>query len=141
DVSAALDALEALPASDPLAAKADTSRVVLTGHSRGTYTAWAVAGAPFDTAFIEGECDAGTTFGGGCTPENIAAFEPGFADARVVAVIPTAGSGHAEMFGGFSGMTTSRPVLYMTAENDNDGAPLFEGVPTSVELLWVELAG
>src|SRR5690606_27960274 len=58
DVSAALDALDALPPSDPLAGKADTARVALTGHSRGSYTAWAVAGAPFDAAFIASACEA-----------------------------------------------------------------------------------
>jgi predicted dienelactone hydrolase len=141
DVSAALDALDSLPSSDALSGKADTSRVVLTGHSRGTYTTWAIAGAPFDTVFIQDACDGGEQFGGGCTEMNIAAFDDGLADARVVAIVPTAGGGHAEMFGGFANMTTALPVLYMTAENDNDGTPLFESVPTSVDLLWVELAG
>jgi hypothetical protein len=46
------------------------------------------------------------------------------------------------MFGGFANMTTTLPVLYMTAQGDeHKGGPLFEGVPTSVDLLWVELAG
>jgi predicted dienelactone hydrolase len=142
DVSAALDALDSLPEGDPLAGRAETSRVVLTGHSRGTYSAWAVAGAPFDTAFIAEACEGGEHFGGGCTEANVAAFDEGFADARVVAIVPTAGGGHAEMFGGFENMTTALPVLYMTAEGDaHQGAPLFESVPASVDLLWVELSG
>jgi len=44
DVSAVLDALEDLPASDPLSGLADTTRVLVSGHSRGATTTWTLAG-------------------------------------------------------------------------------------------------
>lgn len=141
DITAALDALEALQ-NAPLAGELDTSRVLLTGHSRGAYSTFAAAGVPFDLAFIEAGCDDESTyFHGTCTPEALEALAAGRGDERVAAILPTASNGHAEMFGGFAEMKVEVPVLYMTAENDVDGEPLYEGVPAETALVWVELSG
>ena len=140
DVSAALDALAALPDGDALRA-ANTSRVLLSGHSRGAYTTWAAGGAAYDVAHLQAECDA-EGFALPCTDAQIARFEDGFRDARVVAGLPMAGNGHGELYGGAQGMRqVPIPMLLMTAEADPVGAEtLVADVTLPAGFSWVEIA-
>ena len=64
DIGALLDALDSLPADDPLSGVVDTGRVVLSGHSFGAYTTWSAAGAAFDMDRIREACQGG----GGALP-------------------------------------------------------------------------
>ena len=138
DVRAALDLVAAPPAGDPLEGNVDMGRVAMSGHSFGTYTAWAVAGASFDAASIQAECDAGDV--GECTADALAVFETDLSEPRAKVVVPMAGGGSA--FFGASGYDAAKvPVLLMSGSLDPVGADtLFEGV-SGVDLTWVDVEG
>ncbi|MCB9727632.1 MAG: hypothetical protein H6744_16815 [Deltaproteobacteria bacterium] len=132
DISAALDALDALPANDPLAA-VDVSRVVMSGHSRGCYTVWANAGASFDPS--AGNLDE-------ATESELDVFAQGFRDPRVVAAIPMAGTYSADWFGTDGYRQVLIPMLSLTGTEDNASAARFRyDTLTDAPLAWIELAG
>ena len=134
DVSAALDALDDLAASD-LLSKADTSRALLSGHSRGTYTVWGALGATYDLAAIAAA---------GFTPsaDEKAALEAGFGDARFVAGVPMAGTYGENWFGEKGYAAVSAPVLALTGSLDGpEGAQAQFDTLGGLALTWVELAG
>ncbi len=140
DISAALDALETLDSSHPLSS-ADTTSVLLTGHSRGAYTTWAIAGSSYDIPEVERRCD-NNHYRDECTPGQIERFRQGFRDARVKAILPTAGNGHSEFFDGVQGRDNlPTPVFFMTATNDDvAGEELFNQISTP-NFTWVEITG
>lgn len=141
DISAGIDALENLAAPMALAGQIDTTRVLLTGHSRGAYTTWAAGGATYDIDNIQSRCDNGS-YPNGCSEEAVASFSQGFKDARITALIPTAGSGHGEFFDGIQGRETlSMPIFMMSAAQDPVGAEsVFEN--TNIEnFTWVDIDG
>lgn len=134
DITAALDAVEALPEDDPLAA-ADTTRVLLSGHSRGAYTVWSVSGAAYDLDRIESdrpELDA----------QLLDVFRDGLADERVVASIPLAGDYRASWFGDEGWQSVDIPILFLTGSNDGPESmrATYERVQSS-DIRWVELEG
>jgi predicted dienelactone hydrolase len=143
DVSAALDALEALPETDPLAGEMKLDRVMMSGHSRGTFTVWAILGARFDLGYIEARCEAGDfDEGGGCTADEIAAFDRSFRDPRVIAGIPMAGDGGADWYGRAAGMgMVEPPVLMMSGTADDVGADALYDELMSVDLTWIDIEG
>jgi predicted dienelactone hydrolase len=137
DVSAALDAVAALGADDPLGGKVATDRVLLAGHSFGSTTAWSIAGARFDTALIRERCvEEGT-----CTEGELAAFEAGVRDPRVVASMPLAGDLRRSWFGPTGHETVKIPVFAMTGGNDKVGLEAQWDTLVGLDLSWVELAG
>lgn len=136
DVSAALDALEALPADDPLSA-ARTERVVMSGHSFGVHSTWAIAGADFTNA--RARCDAGEVPSGECTEDEIATFEAGVRDERVVAVIPMAGSIDRNWFGPTGHASVDIPVLSMSGTLDPVGADTQFAETPELDHTWVLL--
>lgn len=139
DVSAALDALDALPEGDPLAGKCRTERVILSGHSFGTFTTWASGGAAFDPSALEAKCNAGE-FTEPCAPEQIDAFAKGLGDARVVAGLPMAGGSPGWIAdGGFD--AASKPFFLMTGSNDPVGAEAVWDATTSLDLTWIDIEG
>lgn len=92
DIAAALDgAAEGYDGALP--GLADTARVHLFGHSFGGWTTLATAGAAVDVDAFSGACAPGSTdptcqrF---ALPEVRAAFDGGFADARIAAIGPQA---------------------------------------------------
>lgn len=138
DLGATLDLLSALPAGDALAGQVDLSRVAMSGHSFGTYTAWAMAGATFDTAAIEAACAAGDV--ADCTPALVAAFEGGLSDSRAKVVVPMAGGKNA--FFGDAGYDAAKvPVLLMTGSLDDVGAEVLFSEVSGVDLTWVDVEG
>ena len=141
DVSAGLNALESALVLEPLVGKVNTTKVLLTGHSRGTYTTWALGGSQFDTNEIRTRCDAGN-YPNGCSEAAIARFADGFQDPRIAAVMPTAGSGHREFFDGVQGRNAiNLPVLMLTVADDPVGAQdLYESTTLS-DFTWIEIAG
>lgn len=143
DISASLDALEALDPADPLAGKCRTDRVLMSGHSRGTVTTWAAGGAAFDTVSIQAMCDAGA-FAEPCTPADLAVFAAGLGDARVVAAIPMAGGVAADEPGWF-GMTgydaAAKPFMLMSGSADPVGAENVWARVTALDLTWLDFAG
>ncbi|HFE47116.1 MAG TPA: hypothetical protein ENJ18_16795, partial [Nannocystis exedens] len=89
DITAMLDEVYDLPASDPLAGLLDDV-LVASGHSFGGYTTLALAGGSFDVDSIVDECEI-DPMGLVCaslTPERIAQLKAGFADPRVDLALP-----------------------------------------------------
>lgn len=136
DITAALDAVEALPSSDPLAGRLQTSSVVMSGHSFGTFTAWALAGAEFDVDAIRAECPSAE---GTCSDAQIAALSAGFRDPRVVAAIPMAGGASSDWFGSLD--TADIPMMLMSASGDPVGADALFASVSQIDLTWIEVAG
>lgn len=141
DISEALNALTLLPVTDPLHGLARTERVVVTGHSRGSYTPWALVGAAFDVDHVQAQCDA-DAYPEPCTDAQVARFSEGFRDPRVVGGIPTAGGGHRELFDGVDGQEAiEAPILMLSADADGTSQDdLFADIGGRVDVTWVELA-
>lgn len=134
DITAALDSLAGLPEDDPLS-RADTSRVVLSGHSRGVYTVWAVAGATYDVDRVALERP-------DATEAELDAFAAGFDDPRVVAAIPMAGTYRAQWFGDAGFLAVDLPVLALGGDADNHAGQVAQWDELSpLPMTWVELAG
>lgn len=138
DMRAALDMAASMPEGDPLAGKLDLDHVGLSGHSFGTYTTWAVAGATFDTDTIQMKCDTGQI--SPCSPEEIALFSTDLSDKRPKMAIPQAG-GHSDLFGDYQEKTVSVPVMLMTGSLDEVGAVALYGNVSGLDFTWVDVEG
>jgi predicted dienelactone hydrolase len=138
DVRAALDLVSAPPAGDPLAGAADLAHVAMSGHSFGTYTAWAVAGATFDAAAIQKQCDAGEV--GECAATLLAVFATDLSEKRASIVVPMAG-GRDDFFGDKGYDAAGVPVLLMSGSLDVVGADSLFADVSGVDLTWVDVDG
>ncbi len=127
DISAALDHVDALPASDPLAGRMGAP-IVAAGHSFGGYTVHALAGAAFD---VDGACaeDPRSAFCDEMTPDIEALLNAGLADPRVDAIM-TLASGDLDKYGEAGIAQIDRPLLHMTASLDD---------PAGNDELWAAL--
>ncbi|MSP24114.1 MAG: hypothetical protein EXR75_02900 [Myxococcales bacterium] len=142
DIRAALDALATLAPNDPLAGAVDLEHVAMSGHSFGTFTAWASAGATFARASIEAACETGELARAGCTDALIDVFTTELAEPRLRAAIPMAGGARDHFFGADGYDTAKIPILLMTGTDDDVGAAsLFDKVSADVELTWVDIEG
>lgn len=143
DVSRVLDELEQLPATDPLAGLADTSRVVVSGHSFGSYPTWAVLGATYDEASIDSACSGGGGLPTGqCTADQRAAFLSGVLDdARIVGSVPLAGTIRRSFFGAAGHRTVRGPVLFMSGTNDPVGQQGQWDAMDAIDFTWIEVEG
>jgi len=141
DIGAALDALDDLPSDDPLTGKIDLGRVVLSGHSFGTYTAWACAGAAYDIDSIQAACDASELPEGMCLPEEVAAFATDLSEPRIRAAIPMAGGERDTFFGTDGYDAVDIPMLLMTGSDDDVGAAGLFDLVSTVDLTWVDIEG
>ena len=138
DISAALDWAKTPPAGEPLAGKLDLAHVGMSGHSFGTYTIWASAGATFDTAKIAADCKTGRW--PDCTPELIAAFSGKLSDDRPLTFIALAGDG-SDLLPASGKNAVKRTMLQMNGTlNDSGETGLFADV-TGVDLTWVDVEG
>ncbi len=137
DVAAALDAVSATGDTTAfLAGRADVSRVILSGHSAGTHTTWASAGATFDAASVEARCAINP-----CADGDRAVFAAGLRDPRVVGTIPLAGAIRREWFGATGHGTVAVPVFAMSGSADPVGADAQFMSATGVDLRWIEVRG
>jgi predicted dienelactone hydrolase len=136
DLSAVLDHMAGLEASDPLAGL-QGEPIVALGHSFGGYTVFALAGAAFDVEALSAACAAGTGPSPFCStwsPDLASLFEAGFYDPRVSAFLPAA-AGDSNLFGGGQGAAEVQgPVLMMTGDLDSS-------TPTDGEAWWAALSG
>ena len=139
DVIVAIDQLDALPDATWLAGQADTSRVILSGHSFGSFDAWALAGGTYDTSRIQQKCD-NSEFPD-CTPERVALFTAGFREPRAIAVVPMAGQMGADWRGDNGLLSVNIPMLLMSGSNDDVGNAGTFAQMTGKPVTWVELAG
>lgn len=137
DVSAALDAVASLPAGDPLAGRIDARTAILSGHSFGTHTVWASAGATFDVDALRPMCTAATS----CGAAELAEFARGVSDPRFVAVIPMAGAISRSWFGPEGHRTVRVPVFAMSGSDDPVGADVQFATATGVDLTWIDVRG
>lgn len=136
DISAALDEMYGLPASDPLSGKISDD-VVLSGHSFGGFTTLAVAGGEFAVDEVEEQC-AQPNAPAEC--EMVAApgvtdlFRAGFLDSRVDVAIPQAPGGFFAFLDGLSAIEI--PTLLLTAAQDRTLPARNEADP-----IWAAMAG
>jgi len=137
DVSAALDAVSALPPSDPLSGRLDARAAILSGHSFGVHTLWASAGATFDVDTIRPRCTPKIS----CTEADLAEFGRGVADPRFAAVIPMAGSIDRSWFGASGHRSVRVPVLSMSGTLDPVGADTQFDSTSGVDLTWIDVRG
>lgn len=138
DLGAALDALDADPG---LGGSADTSAVLLSGHSFGAYATWSALGAAHDLDHIADRCEAGELGGGSCHEALLTLLEAGVADERVVAGLTMAGTGSTDWFGPTGQQSVGRPVMLMSGSEDDVGqAEEWERVE-GLDYTWVELEG
>jgi hypothetical protein len=138
DMRAALSLVEGMPAGDPLQGKADLGHLAVSGHSFGTYTAWALGGASFNLPNIQAKCDAGDP--GMCDAAGLAVFETDLSEPRAKVIMPLAGGGSGFFSpGGYDSVEI--PVLLMTGSLDDVGAQGFYDGLTSVDITWADVEG
>ena len=131
DITAALNAV----AEDPQWMLADTTRVVLSGHSRGVYTVWASSGAAYDVGAIEADWP-------DITAEERQLFADGLGDPRVVASVGLAGGYRASWYGGSGYTAVTVPMLTMSGSQDNpEGFQTQWDTLTGIPMTWVEIEG
>jgi len=135
DVTAALDAIGALPTSDALSGRLALAEVIASGHSFGTHTMWACAGATFDVpSFADDPCST-------CTEEELAAFAAGVGDPRIVGIIPMAGAINRRFFGDTGHQSVSIPVLAMSGTADPVGADGQFTTTSPLPFTWIDIEG
>jgi predicted dienelactone hydrolase len=144
DMSALLDEAEHFKAPDPLADRIATDKVLLTGHSFGTFTVWSTAGAQFDVSYISIQCSAATP----CTQAELDVFARGVRDPRVVAGIPMAGSPWQDPHFTAGGLAAVEIPLFMMSGSDNPVGDdqLWPALTNpdyhyKQELSWIDIAG
>ena len=117
--------------------------MLLSGHSFGSETAWGTGGATYDIAEIQAMCDGGMKFSEPCTPEQIAIFEPGLKDPRVIAGLPMAGGAGTEpgWFGVDGYNAVKKPYMLMTGTADPVGAENVWSRVTSIDFTWLDIEG
>ena len=138
DVRAALDLLKALPPGDPLAGKADLTHAALSAHSFGTYSAWAVGGASFDSSAVRASCEDGSVKD--CTEAQIGALAGDLSDQRPKALVLMAGAPRAYFAsGGYDAVRV--PVLMMSGTlNTVSNDKIYSSV-TKLDIHWAEVEG
>ena len=136
DVTAALDSLT------DIVPEADTSSVVLSGHSFGAYTTWASSGATYDLDSVAEMCATGEGLeDDGCTAAEEARFGSVLADPRVVATIPMAGTLRRSWFGSDGELSVEGPVLFFSGTEDSVGQQNQFDQMGAIDFTWVELDG
>ncbi len=133
DLSAALDAAGALPATDPLGGRLMLDGVVASGHSFGVHTMWASAGATFDVpSFADDPC-------GTCTEDELAAFTAGVGDPRIAAIVPMAGAINRRFFGATGHASVTIPILAMSGTADPVGADVQFESTAPLPMTWIDI--
>lgn len=137
DITASLDAMERLPATDPFAGRLDTSRVLMSGHSFGTEAVWASSGATWDPDAISAACMPMSL----CTAADLAVFRAGTRDPRVVAGIPMAGAINRQFFTATGHTSVRIPLFAMSGTDDPVGADVQWMSTAPMPLTWIEVRG
>lgn len=134
DIAAALD----LVASDAeLGSVADTSRVMLSGHSFGSYTTWAALGGSYAEK-VDAFCAPDDR---DCTEAERAAFTAGLGDDRIAATFPMAGTIRRSWFGDSGHTGVSGPVFFLSGTEDPVGQQEQWDAMDSIDFTWVDIEG
>ncbi|MDP3277021.1 MAG: hypothetical protein Q8Q09_17650 [Deltaproteobacteria bacterium] len=138
DITAALDGVAGLAATDPLGGGVlQTTSTVLTGHSFGVHTVWTSAGAIFDVNAIRPLC----TPANNCTPEDLATFGMNLRENRIVSAIAMAGAINRTLFGSTGHSRVTIPILAMSGSADPVGADVQFASTTTVPMRWIDIRG
>ncbi len=136
DLKQALAWADNPPQGEPLAGKMDLTKIGVSGHSYGTYTAWAMGGATHDVASLQARCSKSPPGWDDCTTDLVQAFGGDLSDKRVKTVIALAGNG-GDIFTNDGQDAVKVPVLQMNGSLDNAGqAEVFAAVK-KVDLTFV----
>lgn len=138
DVRAAFDLAAGLPETDPLAGKLDLSRAALSGHSFGTYTAWAVSGTRAALDAIQTSCAKNEV--SDCSDALVKAFAGDLSERRARVIVPMAGGPSSE-FGSNPYDPLGMPVLLMEGSLNQSGADGLFAATTGVDFTWVNIEG
>lgn len=142
DFSAALDALDHLPAHDFLAKTAASDKVLAVGHSFGVYTMWAVAGLKFSAAKVDQFChDPNDTMEPDCTAEQAATFKAGFKDDRIVAAVLLDGGLEQRWHNVTDTAEVTMPLAMMTGTESYPNAASDFAELQAPNLSWLEFVG
>ncbi len=136
DIRAALDFIDSLPADDELSGKADMTHVAMSGHSFGSYTAWAIAGAPLDMANFETRCQMNDI--ADCTTEKMNVLAGDLSEPRAKIAMPLAGTANKEI-GDAHYDLAKVPVLMMSGSLDISGQDKVITLVKNVDLTWVNV--
>lgn len=141
DMRAALDHALSPSSGDPLEGKLDAAKIAVSGHSFGTYTVWALAGAKLDTTAIRGFCAESPARYPDCDEALLAAFDADLTEPRAKAFVPMAG-GESDFFGpsGY-GATVRGPVLLMTGTVDRGTNDRPFSDASGFDFTWVDVEG
>ncbi len=144
DITAIIDEFESGLSGDDLEGKADTSAVLLFGHSFGGYTTFASGGTDVDYDSLNANCDTDATED--CDvladPEVEAAYRAGFLDERIVAIAPQAPALIAMSHAALAALEV--PTMLMTGRLDQtttqeeSAEPAWAGIDHPDDL-WVEM--
>jgi predicted dienelactone hydrolase len=136
DMAQVLDAANNLRPEDPLHGKIATDKVLLVGHSFGTHTVWSSAGATYDLQTIQqGQTDPPPT------AAELAVFQKGLRDPRVVAGIPMAGTISREFFGPSGETGVHIPLLQMTGTTNDVGQYTEWPALQDHDISWIDITG
>lgn len=138
DIRAALDFIGSLPADDELSGKTDLGHVAMSGHSFGSYTAWAIAGAPLDIAAFESRCAMGEI--AECTPEKMNVLAGNVSDARAKIAVTMGGLAYREI-GDANYGSAKVPMLMVSGTLDESGEDKLMTTVKNVDLTWVNVEG
>lgn len=131
DILASLEAVK----QDAELNRADTDRWLMTGHSRGTSTVWAIAGATFDEDNPESWCP-------DCTPEQVSLFSDGsLTGAGTVAALPLAGTIRTSLFGDDGHRSVALPVMHLSGSEDDVGQAAEFDRLDGLDYTWVDFEG
>ena len=113
----------------------NTDTVLMSGHSYGGYTAWSCAGVTYNMAREREECPA-------CTPEQLAIFERGLGDPRIIGVIPMAEPLSETQIADDGAVSVTIPILMMSGSEDNPEryAQQYDEL-SALDYRWLELSG
>lgn len=131
--------IAAVEADSILAGKLDLSRVLLSGHSFGSYTTWSVGGATFDVARITERCNDGSI--ADCSADDLAVFSTDLSDDRVVATLPMAGTLSTDWFGETGHRTIQGPVFFMSGTEDQVGQDTQWDLIDQIDFTWIDVEG
>ena len=120
----------------PWSSELDADRVVVSGHSFGSYTTWAIGGSTYDA--VETFCSPEER---DCSEAERAAFEAGLGDERVVATIPMAGTIRRSWLGETGHRQHQAPVFFMSGTEDPVNQQGQWDEMDTIDFTWIDIEG
>ena len=137
DNQASISALEQMEWSDQV----NTEKIILSGHSFGSWDNWLLAGGILDQNAIDTFCTSETEFSRPCTDAERDAFEQNFTDERIQGIVPMAGAKYFEWFAERGRSNLSIPVYQMSGTDDVDDPQRIFDENETTPFRWLEIQG